>query len=107
MGREPSLRRCWIADLDPGARLADLAEVTPGWKGDLSLRGHDLSPERCIMVGDRSFDADGAHLNGVSMVGVLWGYGDRDELLAAGVTRFAPHPAELIPIAQGHDAKAG
>ena len=33
-------------------------------------------------------------------VGVLWGYGDREELETAGVMHIAERPAELIPIAE-------
>lgn len=70
------------------------------------LRRHELDAGRCIMVGDRRFDAEGAQPNGVSTVGVLWGYGDRDELLAAGVKHLAAHPAELVTFAQAYDARS-
>jgi phosphoglycolate phosphatase len=71
------------------------------------LRRRDLSAERCLMVGDRRQDAEGARANRVSAVGVLWGYGDRDELESAGVMHIATHPTELIPIAQGHGKEPG
>ena len=45
---------------------------------------HALAPGHCVMVGDRSFDITGAHANGMRALGVLWGYGTRDELEAAG-----------------------
>ena len=48
-----------------------------------------------IMVGDRSHDMIGARANGIRAIGVLWGYGDRDELLAAGADALATTPAEL------------
>jgi len=69
------------------------------------LQRHALSADRCLMVGDRRYDAEGARANGVSAVGVLWGYGDRDELEAAGVLHLAAHPGELIPIAEAHGAR--
>jgi len=69
------------------------------------LRRHDLSADRCLMVGDRRQDAEGARANGVSSVGVLWGYGDRAELESAGVMHIAARPGELIPIAQAHRGK--
>ena len=37
----------------------------------------------CLMVGDRIFDVNGAHLCNISAAGVLWGYGTRDELVGA------------------------
>ena len=39
---------------------------------------------RVIMVGDRRHDVEGAHRNGLPAVGVLYGYGSREELTAAG-----------------------
>lgn len=36
-----------------------------------------------IMVGDRKFDVDGARQNGIETVGVLYGYGDREEMETA------------------------
>ncbi len=35
---------------------------------------------RVIMVGDRCFDVEGALANDVSVIGVTYGYGDREEL---------------------------
>jgi len=36
-----------------------------------------------VLVGDRSHDVTGAHANGIGCIGVLWGYGSREELAAA------------------------
>ena len=36
-----------------------------------------------VLVGDRSHDVSGAHANGIACIGVLWGYGSREELAAA------------------------
>ena len=41
-------------------------------------------PTRCIMVGDRVHDAEGAASVGTDFVGVLYGYGSREELENAG-----------------------
>jgi phosphoglycolate phosphatase len=40
--------------------------------------------KRCVMVGDRKFDVEGARENGLSTIGVTYGYGDRLELETAG-----------------------
>ena len=45
------------------------------------------------MIGDRHFDIDGARRHGMPSVGVLWGFGDADELRHAD--RLAASPAEL------------
>jgi phosphoglycolate phosphatase len=48
-----------------------------------------------IMVGDRRFDVEGARHHGLEAIGVLWGYGDRAELEAAGAWAIAPTVEEL------------
>jgi len=65
------------------------------------LDRHGLGPGRCLMVGDRRHDAEGARANGVATVGVLWGYGDRAELEAAGVLHIVAEPPELVSIVSG------
>ena len=47
----------------------------------------DLST--AVMVGDRRHDIDGAHQAGLEAVGVLWGYGDLQELEAS-------HPVHIV-----------
>jgi phosphoglycolate phosphatase len=62
------------------------------------LRGEAVDPARAVMIGDRRHDAIGARANGVAAIGVLWGYGSRAELEAAGVVACCAHPAELLEI---------
>ena len=59
------------------------------------LARHDLSPSRCLMVGDRRYDISGAHAVGLRGLGVLWGYGSREELETAGADRLVDSPADL------------
>lgn len=42
-----------------------------------------VKPEKVLLVGDRIHDIEGAHANGIPCVGVLYGYGSRDELREA------------------------
>ncbi len=53
------------------------------------------TPQTTVMVGDRRYDMEGARANGVPGMGVLWGFGDADELRAAGASRLVKSPAEL------------
>ena len=48
-----------------------------------------------VMVGDRHHDIDGAKVVGISSVGVLYGYGDREEHEAAGADVIVESVAEL------------
>lgn len=41
---------------------------------------------KVVMVGDRHHDIEGANQNGLDSIGVLFGYGDREELETAGAT---------------------
>jgi phosphoglycolate phosphatase len=51
-----------------------------------------FDPARTIMIGDREHDAIGAKANGIASIGVTWGYGSRQELLAAEVTCLVDEP---------------
>jgi phosphoglycolate phosphatase len=48
------------------------------------------------MIGDREHDIIGAKENGVYGIGVLWGYGTKDELKASGAQTFITNPRELF-----------
>ncbi len=56
----------------------------------------DLST--AVMVGDRHHDIDGAKAVGIASVGVLYGYGDRDEHEKAGANVIVKSVAELRKI---------
>lgn len=59
------------------------------------LRSESIDPSRAVMVGDRRHDVEGARANGVRSIGVLWGYGDRDELEGAGADWIAEKPGDI------------
>ena len=60
----------------------------------LAAAGID-DPRAAVMVGDRHHDIDGAKTVGMSSVGVLYGYGDRNEHLEAGADAIAADVAAL------------
>jgi phosphoglycolate phosphatase len=63
------------------------------------LEVEQLDPQRTVMVGDRRHDVEGARANGVACIGVLWGYGSRDELVQAGAHLLCDAPGELLAAA--------
>jgi phosphoglycolate phosphatase len=69
-----------------------------------ALSASNLTHSQTTMIGDRHHDAVGAISNGVGIVGVLWGYGSRDELSNAGVERFLEAPHELGRVAFKHSS---
>jgi phosphoglycolate phosphatase len=54
-----------------------------------------LPVDRCAMVGDRSFDIEGARAVGVTSIGVTWGYAQPGELEAAAPDLTATTVDEL------------
>ncbi len=51
---------------------------------------------KVVMIGDRHHDIDGAIQNGLDSIGVLFGYGDREELETAGATYIAETLSDII-----------
>ena len=54
-----------------------------------------ISPQQALMVGDRRHDAEGAREYGMDCVGVLYGYGSRQELEQAQVCALAEDTSAL------------
>ncbi len=54
--------------------------------------------EAAVMIGDRHHDIDGAKQNNLKSIGVLYGFGDRDELGNAGADYIAETPLDLLKI---------
>lgn len=55
----------------------------------------DISPENSVMIGDRKYDIEGAHAFSLPAIGVLYGYGDCEEMVAAGAEWIANDIFEL------------
>jgi len=83
--------------------LAPAFEAVYGCDVDLSktellsilVRENDLRVSDCLMIGDRRHDIEAGRANGMLTIGVLWGYGTLDELIAAGSHYLTHTPAEL------------
>lgn len=60
-----------------------------------ALQQEAIVPANAVMVGDREHDIKGAIENGVRPVGVLWGYGSREELTQAGASALCETPESL------------
>lgn len=64
-----------------------------------AIRRFGAEKDAFLMVGDRENDIEGARINGISSVGVLYGFGNRVELRLAGADFITDTPetmAELI-----------
>ncbi len=87
-GLAPYLAGVYGAELD--GRLEDKGELIAHL-----LAAEGLAPEAACMVGDREHDMRGAARHGIPGIGVLWGYGDADELRGAGAAALIASPVEL------------
>ncbi len=54
-----------------------------------------INADNAVMIGDRKYDIEGAKQNGLPSIGVLYGYGSREELETAGATAIAADLREL------------
>ncbi len=59
------------------------------------LPRHGVTPGDAAMIGDHSNDMVAARHHGLRAIGVLWGYGTRDELVEAGAQSLCDSPRGL------------
>ena len=103
--RDVALKNCNFSLRYPlwhvrGFRLENctMDEKTRSEKADviayaLSQTGAD--PEKTWMIGDRKYDILGGKAFGMKTVGVLYGYGSREELAEAGADHLCQSVSEL------------
>jgi phosphoglycolate phosphatase len=68
-------------------------------KSDLlayALKNTGVNPQQALMIGDRSHDIVGAKRNGLAAIGVLYGYGSRQELIDAGASHICATPRAVL-----------
>jgi len=63
---------------------------------EYALKQASVDPSKTLMIGDRSHDMVGAKNNGMKRIGVLYGYGSRDELLEAGAHHVCATPGAIL-----------
>lgn len=71
------------------------------------LRQERIEPPDALMIGDRAADVVAARKNGLRSIGVLWGFGDRQELEDAGADVLCASPVELVGCAHRLAGSAG
>lgn len=99
--REVFARRI-LKNLDLAAHFDGIYGSVPGGKLDHKpellayvLSEQDISASCSLMVGDRRHDIIGAHAVKMRGLGVLWGYGSRDELETAGADQLVERVTDL------------
>ena len=61
-----------------------------------ALETAQVDPTQAIMIGDRSHDIVGARSNGMTAIGVLYGYGSEEELKDAGAHHICATHSNLL-----------
>ena len=51
---------------------------------------------KTVMIGDRHHDIEGAKVNGLDSIGVLYGFGSKEELTKAGATHIAENIEDVL-----------
>lgn len=66
---------------------------------EYALKSLDITErDECVMIGDRLHDINGAKLSGMKSIGVLYGYGSREELEATGADMICETVEELCKV---------
>ncbi|MBR5236044.1 MAG: HAD family hydrolase [Clostridia bacterium] len=65
---------------------------------DFVLKNNNINKETAVMIGDRKFDIIGGKKRGLKTIGVLYGYGDEEEMTAAAPDRIAATVDDLARI---------
>jgi phosphoglycolate phosphatase len=94
---------CFIGGSDLEGVRHDKAAVIAHTMAELALLSLPSTADALLMVGDREHDVQGARVHGIDTIGVLWGYGDAEELLGAGAVALAESPVELLQLLQPDD----
>lgn len=90
-GLTPMLQRIYGPSLE--GKRSEKAELLTH-----AMEEEGIHPESCWMVGDRMFDIAGARACGLRSIGVLYGYGSREELTEAGADHLAETPKKIFRI---------
>lgn len=61
----------------------------------LTGQNMEMLKKQSVMIGDRHHDIDGAKENQIDSIGVLFGYGGREELEMAGATCVVEEPEDI------------
>ena len=110
-GRPSALSGCPSAFSGRPSAASPAQFVVGGFAADASLPSPDASlaasaapslpsaaPLSAVYVGDSDVDLQTARNAGLPCISVLWGFRDRDFLLAHGATTFASRPQDILEI---------
>lgn len=73
-----------------------ISQVLESLKKDHGLTEDMIKSNQVVMIGDRRYDIGGGKACGLQTIGVLYGYGSREEFEAAGADNIVETPEEIL-----------
>ncbi|MGM0123482.1 phosphoglycolate phosphatase [Enterococcus sp. AZ194] len=58
----------------------------------------EIDKKQAVMIGDREHDIFGGKVNHLMTLGVLYGFGSKEELLSAGADKLADNPNDIVRV---------
>lgn len=75
-----------------------ISQVLESLKKDHGLTEDMIKSNQVVMIGDRRYDIEGGKACGLQTIGVLYGYGSREEFEAAGADNIVESPEEILKL---------
>lgn len=75
-----------------------ISQVLESLKKDHDLTEEMIQDGQVVMIGDRRYDIEGGKACGLQTIGVLYGYGSREEFEAAGADHIVETPDEILEL---------
>ena len=88
-----------LVDVCYGAREGIALKPDPAGVFEI-LREFEAEKDEVLYIGDTATDIKTAKNAGLTSIGVLWGFRDRNELSGAGADFIIEHPSEIIDISK-------
>ena len=70
-----------------------------------AINKYNIDTNNAVMIGDRKHDILGAKANGIKTIGVLYGFGSKDELESAGADYIAKNTEDIYNIINDLEVK--
>ncbi len=86
-------------------QIGELFEFVSGGDIDVDKRmqlaaliSEGVDPASSVLIGDRATDVHAARAHDIASTGVLWGFGDHQEIEGSNPSHTASHPGELLDL---------
>ena len=77
-----------------------ISQVLESLKKDHGLTEDMIDENQVVMIGDRRYDIEGGKACGLQTIGVLYGYGSREEFEAAGADHIVETPNDILELSE-------